>query len=57
VTESSSSLLPKLINSNELDDYNEDDDKDYQPKLAGSSYKEPKIGENYQVFDKNIPQV
>ena len=51
------SLLPKLINSGELDDYDEEDDKDYTPQTASFKYKDPRIGENYQVDEKNIPEV
>jgi len=51
------SLLPKLINSGELDDYDEEDDKDYTPQTASFKYKDPRIGENYQVDEKNIPEL
>ena len=51
------SLLPKLINSGELDDYDEEDDRDYTPQTASFKYKDPRIGENYQVDEKNIPEV
>ena len=51
------SLLPKLINSGELDDYDEEDDKDYTPQTPSFKYKEPRMGENYQVDERNIPKV
>ena len=53
------SLLPNLMNDvidDEEDD--DDDDVDYKPVLLDQfKYKEPRIGDNYQVDPHNIPQV
>ena len=55
------SALTTIMNTSSLDDGTDEEDADYQPRIKMNSnkhiYKEPRIGEQYQVSPANIPEV
>lgn len=52
-----SSALPTILADLDEEDDDDTDDVDYKPvTLDGFKYKEPRIGDNYQVDPNNIPK-